>query len=639
MAKSRVAPLKKITLPNLELMAAVIGARLARHILQAIDIQDVILWSDSQSVLHWLSTSRPVNKFVQNRVTEIRDLTQNRKLKYCPTKHNPADLLTRGITASQFRNNHLWMHGPDWLTYQTQWPVWMQADTITMVTLTDETQETDEHPFPRSLLQDSLHVLIDLSRYNSYRKLIRVTAYVLRFINNCRAVTIRRRDPLNVTELQNAEHRWLQNCQHTEYAREISSLKTSEKRLPIVRQLKLFLDDRGDLRCGGRIQNAPLEYAITFPYLLPPKHTRHLHTGENAIITYLRQKYWIPSIRRCVQTEIRKCVTCKRINGKQYPAPDPPPLPKFRLEDSAPFTVTGVDFTGALHVKDQRGNMSKEYICLFTCASTRALHLEVVQNLTEISFMQAFRRFCSRKSLPHIMVSDNAATYQAASRHLRQLFYSQSMKEALNQEGTQWYFIPARAQWYGGWWERLIGLTKITLKKVFGRGCINLEELQTITTEVEAVLNDRPITYVTSDDSDPHPLTPAHLLYGRQVKSLPTKNVPIESVSDPAVGNRSSITRRARVQKELIEHFRERWRHEYLTALREYHRVTGNNKQTISVGDVIQIHDDTPRARWRLGVVHELIYGKDGLIRAAKVKSNSGISVRPIIKLYPLETK
>ncbi|XP_053389549.1 uncharacterized protein LOC123533397 [Mercenaria mercenaria] len=187
--------LKKITLPKLELMAAVIGARLARHILQAIDIQDVIFWSDSQIVLHWLSTSRPVNRFVQNRDTDIRDLAQNRKWKYCPTKHYPADLLTRGITASQFRNNHLWMHGPDWLTNQTQWPVWMQADTITMATLTDETQGTDEHPFPGSLLQDGLHVLLNLSRYNSYRKLIRVTAYVFRFINNCRAVTIRRRDP------------------------------------------------------------------------------------------------------------------------------------------------------------------------------------------------------------------------------------------------------------------------------------------------------------------------------------------------------------------------------------------------------------------------------------------------------------
>ncbi|XP_053392072.1 uncharacterized protein LOC128554787 [Mercenaria mercenaria] len=388
MANSHVAPLKKITLPKLELMAAVIGTLLARHILQAIDIQDVIFWSDSQIVLHWLSTSRGVNRFVQNRVTDIRDITQNRKWKYCPTNHNPAD--------------------------QTQWPVWMQADTITMATLTDETQETDEHPFSGSLLQDGP------SPYDEEK-------------------------PLNVTELQNAEHRWLQNCQHTEYAREISSLKTSEKRLPIVRQLKLFIDDRGDLRCGGRIQNAPLEYATKFPYLLHPKHTltrlivrdvhtRHLHTGENATITYLHQKNWIPSIRRCVQTEIRKCVICKRINGKPYSAPDPPPLPKFRLEDSALFTVTGEDFTGALHVKVQRGNMSKAYICLFTCASTRALHLEVVQNLTESSFMQAFKRFCSRKSLPHIMVSDNAATYQAASSHLRQLFDSQSMKEALNQE-------------------------------------------------------------------------------------------------------------------------------------------------------------------------------------------------------------
>ncbi|XP_053378515.1 uncharacterized protein LOC128548137 [Mercenaria mercenaria] len=511
-----------------------------------------------------------------------------------------------------------------------------------MATINDETsQQTTDLS---TMSEEGLHEIIDIARYSSYRKLVRVTTYILRFIHNCRvSKDSRRHDPLSIIELQTAASRWLQNVQQSTFPSEIANIKSSEKtlkRLPIVRQLKLFIDKEGYIRCGGRIQNAPLNEATKYPnltkiakypYLLPTKHplTRliildvhhhQLHSGVNTTITYLRQKYWIPSIRRCVKTELRRCITCNKVNGKSYKAPDPPPLPKYRLEDSPPFTVTGVDFTGALHVKDRHGNQEKAYICLFTCASTRALHLEVVQNLTEKSFLQAFRRFCSRKSLPRIMVSDNAATFQSTSRYIRQLFESQSIRETLSQEGTQWYFIPTRAPWYGGWWERLTGITKNTLKKVLGRRFITLEELQTTTTEVEAILNDRPITYVSSDVSDPVPLTPSHLLYGRQVTYLPSQNVPVETLSDPTAGSRSSLTKKPKVQKQLIDHFRERWRHEYLTALREYHRVTGNNQQKISPGDVVQIV-------------------RDGLVRAAKVKSNNGTLVRPIVKLYPLETK
>ena len=157
----------------------------------------------------------------------------------------------------------------------------------------------------------------------------------------------------------------------------------------------------------------------------------------------------------------------------------------------------------------------KVYVCLFTCANTRAVHLEVVNDLSEDSFLQAFRRFTSRKSLPTTMISDNASTYLSAAKEIEELVNSVKIHDTLKVQGTTWQFIPKRAPWYGGFWERLIGLTKSTLKKVLGRAFVSLIMLQTVIVEIEAVLNDCPLTYVLSEINDPEPLTPSHLLYGR----------------------------------------------------------------------------------------------------------------------------
>ena len=172
-----------------------------------------------------------------------------------------------------------------------------------------------------------------------------------------------------------------------------------------------------------------------FPNLLPPKHyftrlvvqdphDRVVHAGASTTITFLRQKYWIISIRQCVKTVLRKCVTCRKISGKAFNSPDLPPLPKNRIKDLTPFKVTEVDFSGTLYMKEKSGNESKAYICLFKCASNRAVHLELFSDFTEETFMQAFRRLCSRRSVPKIMISDNATTYLAAANHNKRIFES-----------------------------------------------------------------------------------------------------------------------------------------------------------------------------------------------------------------------
>ena len=249
--------------------------------------------------------------------------------------------------------------------------------------------------------------------------------------------------------------------------------------------------------------------------------------------------------------------------------------------------------------------------------------------------MLAFRKFSSRRSTPSTIISDNASTYLAAAEELTQLFQSSSLKTALEYHGVNWRFIPKRAPWYGGFWERLIGLTKQSIRKVLGRAFVSLPVLQTIVVEIEAVLNDRPLTYVSSDVRDVEPLIPAHLLCGRRITSLPHDHE--ENLDDPDYVDASAMREQVDKHTRILNHFESRWKREYLTSLREFHKACGHNKQLVKKGDIVLIHDDKPRLKWKLAIIEDLLMGNDGFVRAANVRIGNYVTSRPISKLYPLE--
>ena len=382
----------------------------------------------------------------------------------------------------------------------------------------------------------------------------------------------------------------------------------------LVRQLRLFVDDAGLLRCAGRIHNAPLNELTRFPYLLPQNnhltklivqdtHARLSHAGVGSTLTAVRQTFWVPAGRQYVKKLLRRCTICRRYGGRPYSTPDMAPLPKVRVQEVPPFSVTGVDFIGALYVKQNDGGEGKVYICLFTCATSRAIHLEVVTDLSTATFLLAFRRFAARRSLPQIMMSDNASTYASAAEELIHLLSSDEIKTVLGREGIVWKFIPKKAPWFGGFWERMIGLTKMSIKKTLGRAHVTLLTLQTIIVEVEALLNDRPLTYISDDISDPEPLTPAPLLHGRRLTPLPHERTTMEELQDPTYCGADQVRRDARIQSILLQHFATRWKHEYLTSLTEFYRPNGRGGQQMKVGDVVLVHDDGPRINWKMAVV------------------------------------
>ena len=660
MAKTRVKPLKETTLPRLELLASFVAAHLLRFVCKAlhqVQFNKTVLWSDSQIVLHWIHSNKKLPIFVQNRVKFIRD-TLFTDIKYCQTNDNPADLLTRGIKNSELEQSKLWWNGPAWLI-DGDWPICDAFDNKILTCQLEDSVNESNISDTTTPIDNSLPKMIDIKRYSSLGKLLRVTAYVLRFINKLKKEkTITNSDYITVHELKMAENIWIKQIQTDVYSNEMMEIeKKCKKQNSLVTQLKLFKDDAGVIRCKGRLENAELRYDAKYPILLPRQHyfteliVKHshsvvIHAGVNTTVTFIRNRFWIPKIRQVVKRIIRSCVTCIKVIGKPFRSPEIPPLPKCRLQEGDPFTVTGVDFTGALFYKTNDGSNKtmKAYICLFTCAVTRAVHIEVVADMSTWTFLQAFRRFAARRSLPNHMISDNGSTFLAGAEEISKVCKDSKVHNYLTSRNITWHFIPKRAPWFGGFYERLIGITKTTLKKTLGKKLLSLNELVTLVTEVETIINERPMTYMASDVHEPQPLTPSMLLNGRSLMIMPHSYATEEDLTDPDFGNNDRLFHQRSLHLDVIfKQLWSRWRNEYLPSLRETHihnmkGHAGLSENKIKVGDVVLVHEDShKRIQWPLAVVTKLKTGNDNLVRSAEIKMKNGISNRPITKLYPLE--
>ena len=284
MSKSRVKPLKDITLPRMELLATFIATRLSQFILKSfsrVNIQKVVLWSDSQIVLHWIKGDKKLPMFVENRVKVIRDASFS-DIKYCPTKDNPADLLTRGISSLELQQSTLWTCGPSWLP-NGDWPICDLFDSAVLACYIEPCEHDiiDPSIIVNTLHSDTVSVVsgidnvIDITRFPSLGKLLRVTSYVLRFINRLKhCITLSECKPyITVTELQIAQNKWIKAIQSTTYPRELKSLQNkSGEKLSLVQQLKLFMGNDGLLRCGGRFQHANVVFSAKYPILIPRRH-------------------------------------------------------------------------------------------------------------------------------------------------------------------------------------------------------------------------------------------------------------------------------------------------------------------------------------------------------------------------------
>ncbi|XP_069164575.1 uncharacterized protein [Procambarus clarkii] len=344
--------------------------------------------------------------------------------------------------------------------------------------------------------------------------------------------------------------------------------------------------------------------------------------------TYGKEYEHLPERSPNCQSLITSCVICKRYDARVCPYPSPPPLPKERVVHLRPFETTGVDYTGALILTGTPDKIPvKAYIYLFTCATTRGVHLEVTSDMSAETFLQAFRRFAARRSCPKLMISDNGSNFVAGEACLQEIWNHPEVHSVLKQRQCYWKFIPPRAPWNGGFYERMVETVKKCLRKTLHQQKINLTELQTLVVEIEAQVNNRPLTYLTEDFSQREPLSPYHLIPGD------------EDPADPSCVKASDLVESYRHLSRVIEKWNEVWISEYLTALREYHYGAASpyNKVQLKPGDLVLVDSDGPKSDWPIGKIVDIHPNRHGVLRIVKVHCRGTTTLKTLEKLVPLE--
>lgn len=330
---------------------------------------------------------------------------------------------------------------------------------------------------------------------------------------------------------------------------------------------------------------------------------------------------------------IHKCVTCRKFEGRPFKAPLPPPLPACRVTEAPAFSYTGVDFAGPFMAPPSQSNKA-----WMTCYVTRAVHLDTVPDQSTPAFLRCLKRFVARRGLPRRFISDNGKTFKAASKYLETVFKDGLVQEHLTGLGVAWQFNVERAPWWGGAFERMVRSTKRCLKKLIGRAHFSLDELTTALAEIEAVLNSRPLSYNSTDDME-EPITPSHLIVGRRILNLPDNLDGVCDLDDDDFTvDTNQVNSRVKHLNQVLNHFWKRWRTEYLSNLREIHahiskRLPSGEGSQISVGEMVIVKDEhLPRGLWKLGLVQEIMMGRDGQTRAAVVKVASRDRQHSILK-------
>ncbi|XP_061185011.1 uncharacterized protein LOC133193026 [Saccostrea echinata] len=633
MGKSKLAPLKGHTIPRLELCAVVLATEVGEAVCDYLNIpQDRFhYYSDSRIVLGYIcNNTRRFFVYVSNRVEKIHQVTSPSQWSYVSTDKNPADIATRYSHTALTTSLQNWITGPQWLRN-------VPEETKTVYPLIEPESDGEiRQEIVSGKTQISTEIL-DSSRFckfSTWKSLVKAISTLRHFIRsktkvNCE--TIEEQPKLH----KETEKFIIQLVQQESYSREIENLK-SEKPIPRdskVSRLDPFLDSSGVLRVGGRLKrSSQLSLGEKNPVLIPNQH--HIakllvlhyheiihHQGRLLTAGAIRAAgYWIPSCKRLIYSILSGCVKCRRLRGN-FVYQKMADLPEERLLSCPPFTYIGVDCFGPWNVVTRRtrgGSVnSKRWAVLFTCLSCRGVHIEVIEEMSTSSFINALRRFTSIRGKVKEFYSDRGTNFIGGSRELGidAIFVEDlSMKSFLKQQGAIWKFNTPFSSHMGGALERLIGVIRriidsILLDAKYTK--LTHEVLCTFMAETTAIVNARPLVPVSTDPETPCILSQAVLL---------TQKITDSTEDFKHLSVREIYTSQWKFVQCLAETFWRRWKSEYLQSL-QVRRKWKHTVKNIRVGDIILLKDnEAQRNHWPTGLVERVFPSDDGLVRKLEVR-------------------
>lgn len=616
MAKAKVAPIKPLTMPNMELQGAVLGKRLKETIVEmhpGMRIGRIFFLSDSECVLHWIwSDHFKFTPFVGARVSEILDGTSADDWYHVGTADNVADDATRSRDVDVGNIETRWYRGPEFLRLPFEsWPISQEKRKIVLL------HNIDTSAYERSIIDDiKPHFK---SRWNS---LVNVTAFIRRGIQKLCKRPSSGTEFISVTEFERAELAIFRRVQREAFPDEMRALESGEQVSAASKIAKFcpFLDECGVIRMSSRSQLAKMSYVARNPVVLPKhheyvdlmilrQHQINKHFGEDRTIADLRERVWIIDIRAAVRRVISRCQLCKiKKATPRFPLMGHLPLERLDFGVKA-FSYVGLDCFGPITIRQGRGT-AKRYGIIMTCLTYRAVHLELLIDLSLDQVMIAIQNLLARRGRVKGLRSDQGKNFIGAANQLErdgkelEAVYGRAVAEKFR---VEWTFLPAYSPWMGGAWERLIQSIKKSIDFALNGEIPREDVLRGALVQAEYEMNRRPLTHTPVSHEDAPPLTPNTAMFGEEEDNAP----PLDVCAISPLAYR-------RVE-HLSQKYMKRWLTEYLPEITRRSKWYRDLKPIAVDDQVIIVEPNEARQDWKRGRVIEVYPGPDGVIRSADI--------------------